>query len=220
MQLDTLLSVTPRQLQLKKLRARWQTKKAKYGLRNYSCMKLVEVQLHCPFLNNSLTTIVLTLLLASHSRCVITPGPSKLEKVVDPGSGPHEEMIILKILLDLSRIIILWFSLLLTRLIWGRVHKRTIKSWFSSWLGALGYQFHNFGVSWPTYNIIINIHSNLYVTPGPSKLDGIVDPCSGPRGPLPEIGVHYLVLLELSLVTYLNDLRAIHSALFDCLLFC
>ena len=34
------------------------------------------------------------------------------------------------------------------------------------------------------------------ITPGPSKLEKVVDPCSGPRGPLPEIGVHYLVLFS------------------------
>ena len=34
------------------------------------------------------------------------------------------------------------------------------------------------------------------VTPGPSKLEKVVDPGSGPRGPLPEIGVHYLVLFS------------------------
>ena len=32
------------------------------------------------------------------------------------------------------------------------------------------------------------------VTPGPSKLENLVDPGSGPRGPLPEIGVHDLNL--------------------------
>ena len=30
--------------------------------------------------------------------------------------------------------------------------------------------------------------------PGPSKLEKVVDPGSGPQGPLPEIGVHYLNL--------------------------
>ena len=33
-----------------------------------------------------------------------------------------------------------------------------------------------------------------YVTPGPSKLEKVVDPGSGPQGPLTEIGVHYLNL--------------------------
>jgi hypothetical protein len=33
-----------------------------------------------------------------------------------------------------------------------------------------------------------------YLTPGPSKLEKVVDPGSGPRGPLPKIGVHYLNL--------------------------
>ena len=32
------------------------------------------------------------------------------------------------------------------------------------------------------------------LTPGPSKLEKVVDPGSGPRGPLPEIGVDYLNL--------------------------
>ena len=32
------------------------------------------------------------------------------------------------------------------------------------------------------------------VTPGPSKLEKVVDPGSGPRGPLLEIRVHYLNL--------------------------
>ena len=36
----------------------------------------------------------------------------------------------------------------------------------------------------------------LQLTPGPSKLEKVVDPGSGPRGPLPEIGVHYLVLFS------------------------
>ena len=31
--------------------------------------------------------------------------------------------------------------------------------------------------------------------PGPSKLEKVVDPGSGPRGPQPEIGVHYLNLV-------------------------
>ena len=33
-----------------------------------------------------------------------------------------------------------------------------------------------------------------YLTPGPSKLEKVVDPGSGPQGPLTEIGVHYLNL--------------------------
>ena len=32
------------------------------------------------------------------------------------------------------------------------------------------------------------------ITPGQSKMEKVVDPGSGPRGPLPEIGVHYLNL--------------------------
>ena len=46
-------------------------------------------------------------------------------------------------------------------------------------------------------------HSNKNIKVGtkevvlrPSKLEKVVDPCSGPRGPLPEIGVHYLVLFS------------------------
>ena len=34
------------------------------------------------------------------------------------------------------------------------------------------------------------------ITPGPSKLEEAVDPCSGPQGPLPEIRVLYLVLFS------------------------
>ena len=34
-----------------------------------------------------------------------------------------------------------------------------------------------------------------YITPGPSKLENVADPCSGPRGPLPKIGVLYLNLI-------------------------
>ena len=34
----------------------------------------------------------------------------------------------------------------------------------------------------------------ICVTLGPSKLENVADPCSGPRGPLPKIGVHYLNL--------------------------
>ena len=36
--------------------------------------------------------------------------------------------------------------------------------------------------------------SYIQLTLGPSKLEKVVDPGSGPRGPLPEIGVHYLNL--------------------------
>ena len=32
------------------------------------------------------------------------------------------------------------------------------------------------------------------LTLGPSKLENVADPGSGPRGPLPKIGVHYLNL--------------------------
>ena len=45
-------------------------------------------------------------------------------------------------------------------------------------------------------NSIANLNSFNNVTPGPSKLEKVVDPGSGPRGPLPEIGVHYLVLFS------------------------
>ena len=41
-----------------------------------------------------------------------------------------------------------------------------------------------------------NIYSFLfyYLTHGQSKLEKVEDPCSGHRGPLPEIRVHYLNL--------------------------
>ena len=35
----------------------------------------------------------------------------------------------------------------------------------------------------------------IHITPGPSKLENVADPCSGPRGPLPKIGVLYLNLI-------------------------
>jgi hypothetical protein len=38
--------------------------------------------------------------------------------------------------------------------------------------------------------------TKLDVTPGPSKLEKVVDPGSRPQGPLPEIGFHYLNLHE------------------------
>ena len=37
-------------------------------------------------------------------------------------------------------------------------------------------------------------HIYKWITLGPSKLENVADPGSGPRGPLPKIGVHYLNL--------------------------
>ena len=44
------------------------------------------------------------------------------------------------------------------------------------------------------YSELAELWARIEVTLGPSKLENVADPGSGPRGPLPKIGVHYLNL--------------------------
>ena len=53
-------------------------------------------------------------------------------------------------------------------------------------------------MDWDCFNLVLCyvmlpfFKQNIGLTLGPSKLEKVADPVSGPRGPLPKIRVHYL----------------------------